>query len=165
MLQCEHRKIFKVCLVIFQHFTWKVWHEIERITTEFKPGKSFRFQEQVPTIEQLHIEVENLANQVNSFSNKKIVFCHNDLLCANYVFDEQNGKLIIFNDYLICLNWRDHILQKNYRNRDGQILKFLRCNKSLNRFHNHFYESVWYPMASAGGTALTKNVLNASLPP
>ena len=95
ILQCEHRKIFKVCLVIFQRYAWKGEHESEPIATEFKPAKPFRFQEQVPTIEQLHVEVENLANQVNSFSNKKIVFCHNDLLCANYVFDEQNGKLVI----------------------------------------------------------------------
>ena len=84
-------------MAIFQHYAWKGEHKIERIATEVKPAKSFRFQEQVPTIEQLHIEVENLANQVKNFSDKKIVFSHNDLLCANYVFDEQNGKLIMFN--------------------------------------------------------------------
>ena len=84
-------------MAIFQHYAWNGEHKIERIATEVKPAKSFRFQEQVPTIEQLHIEVENLANQVKNFSDKKIVFSHNDLLCANYVFDEQNGKLIMFN--------------------------------------------------------------------
>ena len=52
----------------------------------------FRFEELVPSLEQLKNEIENLKNQVKGFSNEQIVFCHNDLLLANYVFDEKNGN-------------------------------------------------------------------------
>ena len=157
-------------MAIFQHYAWKGEHKIERIATEVKPVKSFRFQEQVPTIEQLHIEVENLANQVNSFSDKKIVFCHNDLLCANYVFDEQNGKLIMFNcKGFMTYAWIGRtIFYKNLAEiGSGEYLKFLsynKSNKSVSSLDIYLYESVWYSMAGRVASATTKNGPNAPSP-
>ena len=51
-----------------------------------------RFETKIPSLQILKDEVEEMCTKVISNANSTLVFCHNDALCANFIFDEQNGK-------------------------------------------------------------------------
>ena len=52
----------------------------------------FRFEKQAPSKAKLKEEIE-LLQSVLLKHNCPVVFCHNDLLCKNIVYDETKGNL------------------------------------------------------------------------
>ena len=64
----------------------------------FRTNEYFcRLEEAIPTFEVLHQEVDMLKNVFQSLKNQpNLVFCHNDLLIANFIYDEYEGLYAIF---------------------------------------------------------------------
>ncbi|XP_065647110.1 ethanolamine kinase 1 isoform X2 [Hydra vulgaris] len=56
-----------------------------------------KYLELIPSIECLHSEVNQIISIVANMKTK-VVFCHNDLLCGNFIFDEYNDKVVLI-DY------------------------------------------------------------------
>ncbi|XP_077994783.1 ethanolamine kinase 1-like [Glandiceps talaboti] len=76
--------------------TLKGW--LENIPREFDDAeKNARFQKEIPSHEQLGKEIDLLESVLKPL-NSPIVFCHNDLLLANVIYDEQTDS-ISFIDY------------------------------------------------------------------
>ena len=49
VLICEHRKIFKVCLVIFQNYAWTGWTTSISIIFKFRSKAAFSQEKETPT--------------------------------------------------------------------------------------------------------------------
>ena len=61
-----------------------------------------RYEEKLPSIEVIGKEIELIYATVKDYTPNS-VFCHNDLLCANFILNEYNGKITL--NLKINLNW------------------------------------------------------------
>ena len=61
----------------------------------------FRFKTQIPTKDALIAEV-NMLRDILLKHNAPVVYCHNDLLCQNIIYNQQNGKWY-FNSFIFVL--------------------------------------------------------------
>lgn len=53
----------------------------------------FRFEEAIPAIEKLNEEIKMLEDVVLKMKHRQgITFCHNDLLIANFIYDEYQSR-------------------------------------------------------------------------
>ena len=68
---------------------WGFWLWNSHIWVLYFP---FRFEKQAPSKAKLKEEIE-LLQSVLLKHDCPVVFCHNDLLCKNIVYDETKGNL------------------------------------------------------------------------
>ncbi|XP_070569904.1 ethanolamine kinase 1-like [Ptychodera flava] len=118
-----------------------------------------RFQENIPSYDQLGREVEELETKLVPL-NSPIVFCHNDLLLGNIVYDEQTEDIAFIDFELAFYNYQafdigDHFCEfagvhvmefDNYPKKEFQV-KWLKS-----------YLSDWYRFSGVNKDVTDKDV-------
>lgn len=91
--------LWKICFSIYISFKsepqYKVYAYKEKKVYCKLPNFSFstRFEKAVPTVEKLCEEIKVLEDVVSQMKGKQVVtFCHNDLLIANFIYDEYQSR-------------------------------------------------------------------------
>ncbi|XP_070536927.1 ethanolamine kinase 1-like [Ptychodera flava] len=132
----------------------------KNVPKEFEDkGKNERFKKHIPDYEQLGKEIEELMSVLVPL-NSPIVFCHNDLLLGNVIYDEQTNSVSFIDYEYACYNYQgfdiaDHFCEfagidevdfNNYPDKEFQ-LKWLKK-----------YLSDWYTMSGINKYVTDKDV-------
>lgn len=77
------------------------------------PEKNERFEEQAPSKAKLKEEIE-LLQSVLLKHNCPVVFCHNDLLCKNIVYDETKDTILSIDYEYAAMNFLPHDIGNHF---------------------------------------------------
>lgn len=76
--------------------------------------KQERFLSAVPSKKDLLGEVSAIEEAVSKLEKKRITFCHNDLLCANFIFDEYEEEIHCIDYEYGCPNYAAYDIANNF---------------------------------------------------
>ncbi|XP_070569897.1 ethanolamine kinase 1-like isoform X4 [Ptychodera flava] len=137
--------------------TMKRWYQ--NFPKDFEDEETnIRFKENIPNYDQLGKELEELETTLVQL-NSPIVFCHNDLLLANIVYDEQTNVAFIDYEYT-CYNYQGFDIANHFCEFAGlDVVDF--DNYPQKEFQLKWikkYLSDWYTMSGVNKYVTDKDV-------
>ncbi|XP_057290691.1 ethanolamine kinase 1-like isoform X2 [Hydractinia symbiolongicarpus] len=112
--------------------------------------KQERFLSAVPSKKDLLGEVSVIEEAVSKLEKKMITFCHNDLLCANFIFDEYEEEIHCIDYEYGCPNYAAYDIANNFNefagiNRAVQKADVDGLYVQVNQFSlaSHLFWGIW----------------------
>ncbi|XP_070569896.1 ethanolamine kinase 1-like isoform X3 [Ptychodera flava] len=133
------------------------WYQ--NIPKEFEDEETNRrFKENIPNYDQLGKELEELETKLVQL-NSPTVFCHNDLVLANIVYDEQTNVAFIDYEYA-CYNYQGFDIANHFCEFAGlHVVDFDNYpHKELQLKWLKKYLSDWYTMSGVNKHVTDKDV-------